>query len=81
MGKLIRTIVVAVALISFGFATLSIAAEFYVVKDATGKMSVVDKKPEDMKSVVKGPFPNKADAEKAVAAGAKKPLKLPAEGC
>ncbi len=81
MGKLIRSIVVVVALVSFGFATLAIAAEFYVVKDAAGKMAVVDKKPDDVKSVVKGPFPNKADAEKAMQAGAKKPAKLPDEGC
>lgn len=81
MGKLIRSIVVVVALVSFGFATVAIAAEFYVVKDAAGKMSVVDKKPDDAKSVVKGPFPNKADAEKAMQAGGAKPAKLPDEGC
>lgn len=81
MDKLIRAIVVVVALISFGFATLAIAAEFYVVKDASGKMAVVDKKPDDVKSVVKGPFPNKDDAEKAMKSGAGKPAKLPDEGC
>jgi hypothetical protein len=81
MGKLIRSIVVVVALVSFGFATLAIAAEFYVVKDAAGKMAVVDKKPDDVKSVVKGPFPNKDDAEKAMKSGAGKPAKLPDEGC
>jgi hypothetical protein len=81
MGKLIRSIVVVVALISFGFATLAIAAEFYVVKDASGKMAVVDKKPDDVKSVVKGPFPNKDDAEKAMKSGVGKPAKLPDEGC
>jgi hypothetical protein len=79
MNKLIRSVVVIVALISFAFATVAIAAEFYVVKDAAGKMSVVDKKPADAKSIVKGPFPTKEEAEKAMKAG--KPAKLPEEGC
>lgn len=81
MGKLVRSIVVLVALICFGAATVAIAADFYVVKDASGKMAVVDKKPDDVKSVVKGPFPSKDEAEKAMKAGAAKPAKLPDEGC
>ncbi|MBI5251504.1 MAG: hypothetical protein HY912_18600 [Desulfomonile tiedjei] len=81
MGKLFRSVVVVVALICFGAATLAIAAEFYVVKDASGKMSVADKKPADAKSVVKGPLPTKEDAEKAMKAASAKPAKLPDEGC
>lgn len=81
MSKLIRSLVVLVALICFGVASVAIAADFYVVKDASGKMSVVDKKPDDVKSVVKGPFPSKDEAEKVMKAGAAKPAKLPDEGC
>jgi hypothetical protein len=80
MGKLVRSIVVLVVLVCFSAATVAIAADFYVVKDASGKVAVVDKKPDDAKSVVKGPFPSKAEAEKAMKAGAK-PAKLPDEGC
>jgi len=83
MGKMVRLIVVLVALVAFGMATLAVAADFYVVKDAAGKTSVVDKKPADEKSIVKGPFKTKEDAEKSMkAAGStSKPAKPPAEGC
>jgi hypothetical protein len=83
MSKTLRRIVVVCALLAFGVATVAVAADFYVVKDAAGKVSVVDKKPADEKSVVKGPFKTKDDAEKALkAAGAKKkPAVPPAEGC
>jgi|GEM_PF-845630 len=68
MMKAVRFIVVMVALLAFASATVAMAAtEFYVVKDAQGKVSVVDKKPEHATSIVKGPFATKAEAEKALA--------------
>ncbi len=83
MKKIFRCCIVAVALIAFGMGTLAFAADFYVVKDASGKMMVVDKKPADAKSVVKGPFKTKDEADKAMKAGgsAGKPIKPPTEGC
>jgi hypothetical protein len=82
MKRLLRWIVVMTVMVAFAFATVAVAADFYVVKDAQGKMSVVDKKPADEKSVVKGPFKTKDEAESAMKAGAaKKPIKPPAEGC
>ncbi len=83
VSKLVKSIVVLVALVAFGTATLAVAADFYVVKDAAGKASVVDKKPSDEKSIVKGPFKTKEDAEKSMkaAGAASKPVKPPAEGC
>jgi hypothetical protein len=69
MKKALRFLVVMVALLAFASTTVAVAAaEFYVAKDAQGKMAVVDKKPADVKSVVKGPFTTKEDAEKALKA-------------
>ena len=69
MKRALRFLVVMVALLAFAGATVAMAAtEFYVVKDAQGKMAVVDKKPEDPKSMVKGPFKTKEEAEKALKA-------------
>jgi hypothetical protein len=83
MRRLLKSLVVAAALFAFAFSTVAVAAEFYVIKDAAGKVSVTDQKPADAKSVVKGPFPTKEDAEKEVKAqgAAKKPVKLPTQGC
>lgn len=96
MSKLLRLMVVVIALVAFGLATMAVAAEFYVVKDAAGKkLSVVDKKPADAKLIVKGPFKTKAEGEaalKKIAAGSastpakaapakKKAIKPPDEGC
>ncbi|MDQ1238411.1 MAG: hypothetical protein QG577_596 [Thermodesulfobacteriota bacterium] len=83
MRRLLKSLVVAAALLAFAFSTVAVAAEFYVVKDAAGKVSVTDQKPADAKSVVKGPFPTKEDAEKELKAqgAAKKPVKLPTQGC
>jgi hypothetical protein len=81
MNKIVRLFVVVAALVAFGTATMAVAAEFYVVKDAAGKIAVVDKKPADAKSIVKGPFKSKEDAEKATKAAASKPVRPPAEGC
>jgi len=37
MKKTLRCCIIMVALIAFGIATMAIAADFYVVKDASGK--------------------------------------------
>jgi hypothetical protein len=67
MKKAVRFVVVMVALMAFASVTVAIAAtEFYVAKDAQGKVSIVDKKPTDATSIVKGPFASKAEAEKAM---------------
>jgi hypothetical protein len=67
MKKAVRFIVVMVALMAFASATVALAAtEFYVAKDSLGKVSILDKKPADTKSIVKGPFATKAEAEKAM---------------
>jgi hypothetical protein len=67
MKKAVRFIVVMVALMAFASATVAVAAsEFYVAKDAQGKVSILDKKPADATSIVKGPFASKAEAEKAI---------------
>lgn len=67
MKKAVRLIVVMVALMAFASATVAMAAtEFYVAKDAQGKVSIVDKKPAQATSIVKGPFATKAEADKAM---------------
>ena len=85
MGKIVRCLFVVTTLVVFGLATVAVAADFYVVKDAAGKAAVVDKKPADEKMIVGGPFKTKEDAEKAMAGkaegAAKKPPKLPEQGC
>ena len=83
MRKTLRRMVVVLVVLAFGVASVAVAADFYVVKDAAGKMTVVDKKPADEKSVVKGPFKTKDEAEKALKAAdvKKKPAVPPAEGC
>ena len=83
MNKTLKRVVVICAVLAFSVATVAIAAEFYVVKDAAGKMSVVDKKPADAKSIVKGPFKTKDEAANAAKAPSaqKKPAAPPAEGC
>ncbi|MFH1115520.1 MAG: hypothetical protein V1792_16550 [Pseudomonadota bacterium] len=92
MGKIVRLMVVVIALAAFGLATQAVAAEYFVVKDASGKaLSVTDTKPADAKMVAAGPFKTKQEAENALqqAAGSagkaqdtqKKPVKPPDEGC
>jgi len=80
MKKAVRFIVVMVALLAFASATVAMAAtEFYVAKDAQGKVSIVDKKPAQATSIVKGPFATKAEAEKAMKdAATEKPAAPPA---
>jgi hypothetical protein len=65
----------------FGISTMALAADFYVVKDAAGKMSIVDAKPADAKSIVKGPFKTKEEADKAMKAVSSQKPKLPDQGC
>jgi hypothetical protein len=45
------------------------ATEFYVVKDAQGKVPILEKKPTDATSIVKVPFASKSEAEKAMKEG------------
>lgn len=72
MKKALRFLVVTVALLAFASATVALAAtEFYVARDAQGKMAVVDKKPADAASIIKGPFTTKDDADKALKAAEK----------
>ena len=80
MGKLIRAMVVLMALV-FGLSTMALAAEFYVVKDASGKMSITENKPTEAKALIKGPFKTKDDAEKAMNAMSSTKPKLPDQGC
>jgi len=86
MSKIVRVLVIVIALVAFAMTSVALADEFYVVKDKAGKMTVVDKKPADAASVAKGPFKTKAEAEKAMAdlGKAKVPATKPAppvEGC
>jgi len=70
--KALRFLVVTVALLAFASATVAFAAtEFYVARDAQGKMAVVDKKSADAASIIKGPFKTKQDADKALKAAEK----------
>jgi hypothetical protein len=70
--KAFRLIIAIVALTAFAFAGVAIAAgTYYVAKDASGKMMVVDKAPADAKMIVKGPFKTMDEAKKALE-GAKK---------
>jgi len=82
MGRRVFVAAIFVALLAFGTVTMAVAADFYIVKDAAGKMVVSDKKPEDAKSVVKGPFKTKDEAEKAMKSEptTKKPTP-PDQGC
>jgi hypothetical protein len=66
MKKAMQLMVVIMALTAFVSASVVMAAtEFYIVKDAQNHMSIVDKKPADAKSIVKGPFATKEEAQKA----------------
>lgn len=78
MKNALRVMLVLLSLSVFVFATSAMAEDFFVVKQGA-KMAVTDKKPEDVKSVVKGPFKTKAEAEAALKAAAKP--KPPTTGC
>ena len=91
--KHLKLIVVLAAMIAFVATGLALAGsatkaagEFYVVKGADGKMAVVDKKPADAKTIVKGPFKTKKEAEDAMkalssAGPPSQPAATPDEGC
>ncbi|MCL5124419.1 MAG: hypothetical protein M1511_07985 [Deltaproteobacteria bacterium] len=78
MKKALRIMLVVLSLSAFVFATSALAEEFFVVKQGA-KMAVTDKKPADVKSVVKGPFKTKAEAEAALKSAVKP--KPPTTGC
>lgn len=78
MKKALRIMLVVLSLSAFVFATSALAEEFFVVKQGA-KMAVTDKKPSDVKSVVKGPFKTKAEAEAALKSAVKP--KPPTTGC
>jgi hypothetical protein len=91
MRKFIKLTALAAAAV-FAMVAMVSAAEFFVVKGPDGKPAVVDKKPADASSVLKGPFPTKEAADKALKdtasaapvkaeGAAKKPVKLPSGGC
>jgi hypothetical protein len=72
--KTFRLIVAIVALTAFAFSGVALAADtYYVAKDKAGKMVVVNKKPADVKMVVKGPFKSMEEAKAALAAAQKAP--------
>ena len=48
------------------FCTVSMAAEYWVVKDKSGKLVIVEAKPSDESVVVKGPFKVRDEAEAIV---------------
>jgi hypothetical protein len=81
MAKLFRLIIVPLTLIAFLMAGTAMAAEFYIVKDAAGKTMIVDAKPADAKTIVKGPFPTKEAAEKEMKAAVSGKPKPPEQGC
>ncbi|MGC8658256.1 MAG: hypothetical protein ACP5U1_04210 [Desulfomonilaceae bacterium] len=78
MKNALRVMLVVLSLSAFVFATSALAEEFFVVKQGA-KMTVTDKKPADVKSVVKGPFKTKAEAEAALKSAVKP--KPPTTGC
>ncbi len=82
MKKAVRFIVVMIALVTFASGTVAMAAtEFYLTKDAQGKVSIVDKKPMEATAIVKGPFATKAEAEKAMKdVQTAKPATMPPSG-
>jgi hypothetical protein len=54
----ILAVCLVVAMCSVGFA-----AEFWVIKDASGKLVIVEEKPADTAVIVKGPFVSRSEAE------------------
>lgn len=64
--RTLRLIVFVAALVAFGMTTLSMGAEFYVIKSRSGLLKVVDHKPKGGATVVKGPFGSREEADKAI---------------
>lgn len=72
--KAFRLIIAIVALTTFAISGVALAADtFYVAKDVSGKMVVVDKAPADAKMIVEGPFKSMEEAKAALAAAQKAP--------
>jgi|GEM_PF-2933365 len=59
--KIARILLVGVLLL--GVISVAFAAEFYVIKDPSGKMTIVENRPADGAVIVKGPFSSRKDAE------------------
>ena len=57
-SRIVLATLLVAAMCSTGFA-----AEFWVIKDTSGKLIIVEEKPADTEMVVKGPFASRADAE------------------
>ncbi len=62
--KTLRFFVVLAALTAFAVTGVAMAADmYYVVKDKSGNMKVVDKKPDDKDMIVKGPYKSEKKAK------------------
>ncbi len=66
--KLWRLVAVVGLIVAFGTAT-SFAAEYWVVKDSNGKLTVVEKKPSESAMIYEGPFTSRAEADRIVTTG------------
>jgi len=64
--RILRLIALTVTLVAFGMTTLSMGAEFYVIKSRSGLLRVVDHKPRGGATVIKGPFSSREEADKAI---------------
>jgi hypothetical protein len=64
--KLSRIILVCAVL--FALCSVTFAAEYWVIKDNSGKTVIVESRPADQAVIVKGPFPTRADAEVIITA-------------
>lgn len=52
-----------VCLVVFAFCSGAFAAEYWVIKDKSGKLVVVEEKPLEADVIVKGPFTTRSEAE------------------
>jgi hypothetical protein len=64
--KLSRIFLVCAVL--FALCSVAFAAEYWVIKDKSGKMMIVESKPADPAVIVKGPLPTRAEVEAMFAA-------------
>ncbi len=56
--KLSRIILVCAVL--FALCSVTFAAEYWVIKDSSGKMVIVESRPADQAVILKGPFPDQS---------------------
>ncbi len=62
----LKVLVVTVALCAFALTGFALAADqYWVVKNQKGQVMILDQKPGRDYKVIKGPFDNKDDAQKA----------------